>query len=171
MHLLPVPLLIKLHCLTTCEEQGTRERSRESTKLINKELSDLRNTWGKQYLWPLHARGACCHPRAPETRKVSRYGFYLPIVLLHTRSVIKSWLCDFLTSCMCQLKIPMIWRRALIVAIPKLEVIGDPKSYWPYLFYMSPSRFLRDSSTLMSNQSLTHCSCRSRRAFNTGVRP
>jgi len=33
---------------------------------------------------------------------------------------------------MCQLKIPKIWRRALVVAIPKPEKpLGDPKSYRP----------------------------------------
>jgi len=43
---------------------------------------------------------------------------------------LKSWFCDFLTSCMLQLKIPRIWRRALIVAIPKPEKpLGDPKNY------------------------------------------
>jgi len=26
------------------------------------------NTWGSQYLWPLHTRGACCHPQAPRVR-------------------------------------------------------------------------------------------------------
>ena len=36
------------------------------------------NTWGKQYLWPFQAREACFRPRAPEARKVSGYGFYLP---------------------------------------------------------------------------------------------
>jgi len=41
-----------------------------------------------------------------------------------------SW--DFLTSCLFQLKIPKIWRKALIVAIPKLEKpLGDPKGYHP----------------------------------------
>ena len=45
-------------------------------------------------------------------------------------AALKSWLCDFLSSCLCQLKIPTIWRRALVVAIPKPEkFIGDPKSY------------------------------------------
>jgi len=29
------------------------------------------NAWGKQYLWPLRARGACCRPQAPKARKVS----------------------------------------------------------------------------------------------------
>jgi len=52
--------------------------------------------------------------------------------MLHTGSALKSCFCDFLTSCIRQLKIPKIWRRALIVAIPKPEKpLGDPKSYRP----------------------------------------
>ena len=42
----------------------------------------------------------------------------------------KSWLHDFLSSCLCRLKIPKIWKRALVVAIPKpTKPVGDPKSY------------------------------------------
>ena len=42
----------------------------------------------------------------------------------------KSWLRDFISSCLRRLKIPKIWRRALVVAIPKPgKPVGDPKSY------------------------------------------
>ena len=48
----------------------------------------------------------------------------------HAGAALKSWLCDFLSSCLCQLKIPKIWRRVLVVAIPKPgKFVGDPKSY------------------------------------------
>ena len=44
----------------------------------------------------------------------------------------KSWLHDFLSSYFQQLKIPKIWRRALVVTIPKLmKPVEDPKSYQP----------------------------------------
>ena len=36
-------------------------------------------------------------------------------------SALKSWFCDHLSPCMRQLKIPKIWRRALIVAITQPE--------------------------------------------------
>ena len=50
--------------------------------------------------------------------------------ILQAGSALRSWFCDFLNSCIHQLKIPKIWRRALIVAIPKPEKpLGDPKSY------------------------------------------
>ena len=43
-----------------------------------------------------------------------------------------SWLRDFLSSCLRRLKIPNIWRRTLVVAIPKPgKPVGDPKSYRP----------------------------------------
>jgi len=50
--------------------------------------------------------------------------------ILHMGSALKSWFLDFLTSCLRQLKILKIWRRALIVAIPKPEkALGYPKSF------------------------------------------
>ena len=51
-------------------------------------------------------------------------------IILHVGAALKSWLRDFISSCLCRLKIPKIWRRALVVAIPKpTKPVGDPKSY------------------------------------------
>ena len=95
-----------------------------------------------------------------------------PEFILHTGSALKSWFYDFLASCMRQLKIPNIWRRALIVAIPKPEKpLGHPKSYRPYPCCVSLLKSSRDSSTLVSTQSSTLCSLGSRRAFDTRGRP
>ena len=50
----------------------------------------------------------------------------------HAGAALKSWLRDFLSSCLRQLKIPKIWRRALVVAISKPgKSVGDPKNYQP----------------------------------------
>jgi len=50
-----------------------------------------------------------------------------PEFILHAGPALKSWFCDFLNSYMRQIKIPKIWRRALVVAIPKPEKqLGDP---------------------------------------------
>ena len=47
-------------------------------------------------------------------------------------AALKSWLRDFLSSCLRRLKIPKIWRRAFVVTIPKpAKPVGDPKSYRP----------------------------------------
>ena len=52
-----------------------------------------------------------------------------PKLILHARAALKSWLHDFFSSCLRRLKIPKIWRRALVVAIPKpTKLVGDPKS-------------------------------------------
>ena len=53
-------------------------------------------------------------------------------LILHAIAALKSWLRDFLSTCLRRLKIPKIWRRALVVAIPKTnKTCGDPKSYRP----------------------------------------
>jgi len=66
-----------------------------------------------------------------------------PEFILHVGPALKSWFCDFLNSCMRQLKIPKIWRRAVVVAIPKPEKpLGDPKSYRPISLLCVPFKIL-----------------------------
>ena len=48
--------------------------------------------------------------------------------MLHAGAALKSWLRDFLSSCLRRLKIPKIWSRALVVAITK-KPVGD-KARW-----------------------------------------
>ena len=58
-------------------------------------------------------------------------------------AALKSWLRDFLSSCLRRLKIPKIWRRALMAAIPKPgKPVGDPKSYWPISLLCVPYKIL-----------------------------
>ena len=53
-----------------------------------------------------------------------------PELILHAGTALKSWLREFLSSCLRRLKIPNIWKRALVVAIQKpAKPVGDPKSY------------------------------------------
>ena len=53
-----------------------------------------------------------------------------PKLILHAGAALKSWLRDFLSSCLRRLKIPKIWRGALVVAIPKPgKPVGDTKRY------------------------------------------
>ena len=66
-----------------------------------------------------------------------------PEFILHAGSALKSWFCDFLNFCMRQLKILKIWRRALVIAIPKPEKpLGDPKSYRPISLLCFPFEIL-----------------------------
>ena len=64
--------------------------------------------------------------------KVPRPDSICSELILHAGDALKSWLRDFLSSCLRQLKIPKIWRRALVVTIPRpAKHVGDPKSYRP----------------------------------------
>ena len=64
-------------------------------------------------------------------------------LMLHAGAALKSWLHDFLFSCSRRLKIPKIWRRALVVAIPKpTKPVGDPKSYRPISLLCVPYKIL-----------------------------
>ena len=64
-------------------------------------------------------------------------------LILHAGAALKSWLGDFLSSCLRRLKIPKIWRRALVVAIPKPgKPVGDPKSYRPISLLCVPYKIL-----------------------------
>ena len=64
-------------------------------------------------------------------------------LIIHAGAALKSWLRDFLSSCLRRLKIPKIWRRALVVAIPKpAKPVGDPKSYQPISLLCFPYKIL-----------------------------
>ena len=66
-----------------------------------------------------------------------------PEFILHAGAALKSWLRDFLSSCLRRLKIPKIWRRALVVAIPKPgKPVGDPKSYRPISLLCVPYKII-----------------------------
>ena len=55
-----------------------------------------------------------------------------PKLIIHAGAALKSWPKNFLSSCMHQLKLPRIWRRALGVTIPKsMKPPGKAKSYRP----------------------------------------
>ena len=64
-------------------------------------------------------------------------------LMLHALAALKSWLRDFVCFCLRRLKIPKIWRRALVVAIPKpAKPVGDPKSYRPISLLCVPCKIL-----------------------------
>ena len=64
-------------------------------------------------------------------------------LILHAGAVLKTWLRDFLSSYLRRLKIPKIWRRALVVAIPKpTKSVGDPKSYQSISLLCVPYKIL-----------------------------
>ena len=64
-------------------------------------------------------------------------------LILHAGAALKSWLRDFISSSLRRLKSPKIWRRALVVAIPKPgKPVGDPKSYRPISLLCVPYKIL-----------------------------
>ena len=66
-----------------------------------------------------------------------------PELILHAGAALKSWLRDFLSSYLRRLKILKIWKRALVVAIPKpAKPVGNPKSYRPISLLCVPYKIL-----------------------------
>ena len=66
-----------------------------------------------------------------------------PEFLIHADPDLKFWLRGFFSSCLRQLKIPKVWRRALVVVIPKpLKPVVDPKNYCPISLVCVPYKIL-----------------------------
>ena len=66
-----------------------------------------------------------------------------PELIIHAGAGLKFWLRGFLSSCLHHLKIPKIWRRALVLAVPKpLKPVEDPRSYRPISLLCVPCKIL-----------------------------
>ena len=108
---------------------------RESSRLISQEVSDR---WRALIPSPVNLSGdfssgefaaALQHVKPG---KASGPDSICPELIIHAGTALKSWLRCFLSSCLRQLKIPKVWRRALVVAIPKPnKPVEDPNSYRP----------------------------------------
>ena len=119
---------------------------RQSSRLVQKEVSDL---WRASPSSSANLSAAFSAREFPDALQHLKSGkapgldSICPEFILHAGPALKSWLREFLSSCMRQLKIPKIWRRALIVAIPKpMKPIGDPKSYRPISLLCVPYKIL-----------------------------
>ena len=106
-----------------------------STSLVNKHLPDL---WkiptpeGHRISEPFRPEEFDAALRCQKLGKSPGLDSIFPEFILHAGSPLKSWFPDFLNSCMRPLKIPKIWRRALVAAILSPEKpLGDQKSYRP----------------------------------------
>jgi len=118
----------------------------DSTRLVNKQLSHL---WkmptpeGHSISEPFRPEEFAAALRHLKPGKSPGLDSIFPEFILHAGSALKSWFCDFICSSMRQLKIPKIWRRARVVAIPKAEkLLGDPKSYRPISLLCVPFKIL-----------------------------
>ena len=119
---------------------------RKSSRLVFQEVSDLwRATTPdavniSENFSPREFTAALRHLKPG---KIPGLDFICPELILHAGAALKSWLRDFLFSCLRRLKIPKIWRRALVVAIPKpMEAVGDPKIYRPISLLCVPYKIL-----------------------------
>ena len=66
-----------------------------------------------------------------------------PELLIHAGPGLKSWVGGFLCPCLRQLKILKVWRRALVVAIPKpSKPVEDQRSYHPIFLLCVPYKIL-----------------------------
>ena len=66
-----------------------------------------------------------------------------PEFLLHTGDAVTNWLRLFLSSSMDRCKIPKVWRRATVIALPKPnKPTDDPKSYRPISLLCIPYKLL-----------------------------
>ena len=111
---------------------------RKSSRLVSQEVSDL---WRASTTSAVNVFGSFTPSEFAAALKHLKPGkapcpdSICPELLLHAGAALKSWLCGFLSFCLHHLKIPKIWRRALVVAIPKrakpMKPVEDPKSYRP----------------------------------------
>ena len=119
---------------------------RESSRLISQEVSDR---WRALIPSPVNLSGDFS-PRefaAPlqhlKPGKAPGPDSICPELIIHAGTTLKSWLRGFLSSCLRQLKIPKVWRRALVVAIPKpKKPVEVPKSYRPISLLCVPYKIL-----------------------------
>ena len=84
---------------------------RKSFRLVSQEVSDL---WRATTLDPVNISDTFSHreftaaPQHLKPGKAPGPDFIFPECILHAGAALKSWLCDFLSSCLCRLKIPKI---------------------------------------------------------------
>ena len=118
-----------------------RTGGRESTRLDNKQLSDL---WkiltpeGHSISEPFRPEKFAAALTCLKPGKSLGLDSIFPEFILHAGSALKSWFCDFLDSCIRQLKILKICRRTLVVAIPKPEKPWGPKQLPSHISSVCP---------------------------------
>ena len=119
---------------------------RKSSRLVSKEVSDL---WRATTPDPVNISDTFSQKEFTATLqhlkpdKVPGPDSISPELIVYAGAALKSWLHDFLSSCLHRLKILKIWRRALVVAMPKpMKPVGDPKSYRPISLLCVPYKIL-----------------------------
>ena len=119
---------------------------RKSSRLASQEVSDL---WRASTTNAVNVCGSFTRSEFIAALKHLKPGkapgsdSICPELLLHAGAALKSWLCGFFSSCLHHLKIPKIWGKALVVAIPKpMKPVEEPKSYRPISLLSVPYKIL-----------------------------
>jgi len=86
---------------------------RKPTRFINKEGSNLWKVPTLRAIASFTPEELAYALNHLEPGKSPGLDYIFTKLILHAGPALKSWLCDFFISCMCQLKISRIWRRAL----------------------------------------------------------
>ena len=120
--------------------------NRRSSRLVLQEVSDL---WRADPLHPANVSESFSHQEFAAALQYLKPGkapgpdSICPELIIHAGAGLKSWLRGFLSSCLHHLKIPKIWRRALVVAVPKpSKPVEDPRSYRPISLLCVPYKIL-----------------------------
>ena len=129
----PCPISANSIASQLVENDTYKTNGREFTRLVLKEVSEL-------WRIPTPADKCISGDFSPEEfarslqmlkpGKAPGPNTICPELIIHAGASLKSWLNSFLFSSMHQLKLPKIWRRALVVAIPNpMNPPGEAKSY------------------------------------------
>ena len=106
-------------------------------------LMEGRNTRPSKYLWQFFTEGFTASLQHLKPGKAPGPDFICLELIIYAGAALKSWLRNFFSSCLRRLKIPKIWRRTLVVAIPKsIKPVGEPKSYRPISLLCFPYKIL-----------------------------
>ena len=123
---------------------------RKSTRLVSQEVSDL---WRVTTPNAVNIPGNFSQNEFTAALQYLKPGkdpgpdFICSELILRAEAALKSWLRNFLSSCLRRLKIPKIWRRALVVAFPKpTKPGGTQRVIDQYLCSVFPKRSSRDLS-------------------------
>ena len=93
-------------------------------------------------------------------------------LLIHAGPDLKFWLRGFLFSCLHQLKIHKVWRRALVVAISKpSKPVEDPQIYRPISLLYVPYEILERPIYNYVKPIVDPCSQKNRMDFDTKSLP
>ena len=127
----------------------------ESTRLISQEVSDVwraTSTSSVKIAESFISQEFAAAHKHLKPGKTSGPDSICSDLITHAGAALKSWLCGFLSSCLRRLKIPKVWSRALVMAIPKpKKACRGPEKLSPHLLALRPLQDPRQAYTRSYN--------------------